>query len=134
MNTTLTRMNGMLSQDFADIASPGAYMDGCGLWLVVADLDAWYELRDGTARPAYIGDASDITLEQARAAAAALLDERARKEHEEAARIVQAQRDAWMRYVAQQNDERLLYRHPLKPQHLHQVMNAWVALSLAAAA
>ncbi|MGF6970664.1 hypothetical protein OKW43_007759 [Paraburkholderia sp. WC7.3g] len=133
MNTTLTRMNSMLSQGFADIASPGAYMDDCGLWLVVTDLDAWYELRDGTARPTYIGDVSDITLEQARAAAAALRDERARKNREEAARTVQAQRDAWMRYVAQQNDERLQYRHPLKPQHLHRVMNAWVALSLAAA-
>jgi hypothetical protein len=109
MSNTVMGLRGILSPDFINEAGIGAYMDGAGLWLVVTERGRRYELRDG-AVPEYVGGAKTMTIELARRRAIEMREER---------------------YLG---TGRMPFGKPLKPADLHRFVNAWVSVSIAAAA
>lgn len=105
----MTRLTGILTQALVDDADAGGYLDGFGLWLIVNERGGrQYELRH-EGDTLYIGDASRMTLVQARRRAVDMVERR-------------------------ELGAAMKYRKPLKPTDLHRVVNAWVSASLAAVA
>ena len=110
MRSFTTRLSCILSQQFAEEAGIGAYLDGSGLWLVVAERGRRYELRDAGHDVDFVGDASHMTLERARRQALE------------------------MREQPNLGAGRVLFGKPLRPADLGRFVNAWVSASIAAAA
>jgi hypothetical protein len=105
----MTLLTGILTQALVDEAEPGGYLDGFGLWLVVNDLGGRrYDLRH-EGDTLYVGDASRMTLAQARRRAVDMVEER-------------------------ELGAAMTYLKPINPAMLAQIMDAWVSASLAAVA